>query len=171
MRGVSIRDRALLIHRFSTALIARMMTHVSKNTSMHLQLYQEKASATYVMCKIRYWQKKTVSSEITRFSGPSTRSTYSILGRFRVLGTLFERGFYFLVTINGRPSNREGLLLEGGFYSSVYGIYYLLSCKTTHADGTRCAGVEMTSRCWKSLEYSVHILFHLFRIQSRILPQ
>ena len=79
MRGASTRDRALLIHRFSTAL------------------------------------KAPVSSEITRLPGPSTCSTYSIPGWFRVPGALFERGFYFLITINGRSSIREGLLFEGGF--------------------------------------------------------
>ena len=53
LRGVSIRDRALLIHRFSTAFKAPIMVCVIENTSMHFQLYQEKPPVTCIMCKIR----------------------------------------------------------------------------------------------------------------------
>ena len=49
LRGASIRHRALLIHIFSTAFEAPTTICVSKNTSMHLQLYQEKSSVANVM--------------------------------------------------------------------------------------------------------------------------
>ena len=114
MRGASIRDRALLIHRFSTAFTAPIMVSVSKNTSVRLQLYQEKSSVTYVMCKSSNCIGKVpISGEIPQHPGPSTHSTYSIPGQFSVPGALFKRGFYFLITVNGWPSIREGLLFKG----------------------------------------------------------
>ena len=66
--------------------------------------------------------KEPVSGKITQLPGPSTHSTYSIPGQFRVPRALFERGFYFLITINAWPSIWEGLLFEGDFYSSAYGM-------------------------------------------------
>ena len=49
--GASIRDRALLIHRFSTAFI---MVCLSKNTSMHLQLFESNLNASCSFI-IRFW--------------------------------------------------------------------------------------------------------------------
>ena len=127
LRGASIRDRALLIHRFSTAFTAPIMVSVSKNTSVRLQLYQEKSSVTYVMCKSSNCIGKVpISGEIPQHPGPSTHSTYTqyILTVHTVyLDSLVSPGHYsrgdsiFLITVNGWPSIQEGLLFRRGFYS------------------------------------------------------
>ena len=88
--------------------------------------------------------KEPVLSKITWLPGPSTHSTYSIPGRFRVPGALFERGFYFLITVNARPSIREG------FYSSAYGTLYI------HGYITMCmwsASVEYTLTVVSELQW------------------
>ena len=60
-RGASIPDMALLIRRFSTAFKAPIMVCMSKNTSTHLQLYQEKSSVTTSYAKSsNYWQRASI---------------------------------------------------------------------------------------------------------------
>ena len=128
-RRASIRDRALFFHRFSTACKAQIMACASKNTSMNLQFNQEKASVycTYVMCKSgNCIGKEPVSSEITRLPGASTYNTYSMPGRLRVPRALFERGFYFLITVNGQPSIWEGLLFECVRYLLVHNCHVIV---------------------------------------------
>ena len=80
------------------------MACVSKNTSIHLQLYPENHQLpTSCANSSNCFSKEPVSSEIHTVH---TVYPYGL--------ALFERGFYFLITVNGRPSIREGLLFEGG---------------------------------------------------------
>ena len=113
LRGVSIRDRALLIRKFSTVFKAPTMVCANKKKQVCTFNYIKKNHQFPTSCakssNCTCIGKEPVSSKITRLPGPST---YSVPGRFRVPRALFEREFYFLITINGWPSIREGLLFE-----------------------------------------------------------
>ena len=78
LSGASIRDRALLIRRFSTAFKAPIMVCVSKKIQVCTFNYTKEnhqLPTSYAKSSNRIG-KEPVSSEITQLPVPSTHSTY-----------------------------------------------------------------------------------------------